>query len=51
MELLFNIITIQWNAFKDINIYGNLSIKEILLGVFVVGCIAVFINMFTHRGE
>lgn len=51
MELLINFIRIQWNAFKGIQIYDNLTLGALIIGVFVVGTIASFINMFIHRGE
>lgn len=45
------IVRIQWNAFKNVTLYESLSIGEFLLGVFIIGAIVAFMNMFMHRGE
>lgn len=54
-RFLLEVINVQWNAFKDIQLYEygtmNITVSEFLIGFFILFCLAGFINMFMHRGE
>lgn len=51
MEWIGQLIKIQWDTFGSVVIYKGLTFKGLFLGFFIVGCLASFVNMFTHRGE